>query len=432
MNMKKLFLFVFALVISGNFTFAQDGLKMLKEAKKEIGKYGSNAVTNAASLEKAVKMMDEAFAVSGTDATTEAWVMKGDIYNEIVDAEAKTRIFNAEFKSPLPQAATLAADAYMMGLTKVVKKGEGKAALKGLAGLEQSIFNAGVTLYQAQDLKGAYTAFAKTIDVFKVLKENGQKSRLDDAAAKEDSYYYSAIAGYQGGMHKEILPILKEMYNNKTDKSFVYQVLYELESANNPAEAEKYLTEGRAKFPEDSGLLFTEINAALKAGKLNELISKLEMAITKEPDNLSVYTTLGNVYEQLSNKSVEAGKADEAKNYLMKAREWYDKVLAKDANNFEANYAIGAMYYNNAAKVAKEVNEYANDFTPAGTKKYNDAKTRMIKAFEEALPYFEKSETLNGKDVNTVIALKEIYARIGKLDKVKSYTEKLEALQNKN
>ena len=430
--MKKLFLFVFTIMIAGTMTFAQDGLKMLKDAKKEIGKYGSNAVTNAASMDKAIQMMNDAFAVAGTDATTEAWVIKGDIYNEIVDAEAKTRIFNAEFKSPLPEAATLAADAYLMALTKVVKKGEGKAALKGLTALEQGIFNAGVTLYQAQDLKGAYVAFSKTIDVYKALKENGQKSRLDDPAMKEDSYYYSAIAGYQAGLKQEIMPILTEMYNNKTDKSFVYQVLYELNAESNPAEAERYLTEGRAKFPDDSGLLFTEINAALKAGKLNELISKLEMAITKEPDNLSVYTTLGNVYEQLATKSAEAGNAEEAKNYITKAREWYDKVLAKDANNFEANYAIGALYYNNAAKVAKEVNEFANDFTPAGTKKYNDAKTRMVKAFEEALPYFEKSETLNGKDINTVIALKEIYARIGKMDKVKTYTEKLEALQNKN
>jgi tetratricopeptide (TPR) repeat protein len=428
MNMKKQLVFVFAIFLTGSFAFAQEGLKMLKEAKKEIGKYGNNAVTNAASLEKAMKLVEDAFNVSGTDATTEAWTIKGDIYNEIVDAEQKTKIFNAEFKSPMPEASVLAADAYIMGLTKVVKKGEGKNALKGLATLEQNIFNAGVVLYQDQNLKGAFTAFNKTIEVYNVLKANEMKSRLDDPIVREDSYYYATIAGYQAGMMKEIIPTLKAMYDNKTDKSFVYQVLYELTVESNPAEAEKYLTEGRAKFPEDTGLLFSEINAALKAGKLNELIGKLETAIEKEPDNLTVYTTLGSVYEQLSGKSIEAGKLDESKGYLDKAKEWYDKALAKDANNFEANYAIGALYYNNAAKVAKEVNEYANDFTPAGTKKYNEAKNRMVKAFEEALPFFEKAESINAKDQNTIIALKEIFARTGKLDKVKVYTEKLEAL----
>ncbi|HMP30082.1 MAG TPA: hypothetical protein PKD85_10805 [Saprospiraceae bacterium] len=426
--MKKLFLFVFTIILTSNFSYAQDGLKMLKEAKKEIGKYGNNALTNAASLEKAIKLVDDAFNISGTDATTEAWTIKGDIYNEIVDAEAKTKIFNAEFKSPLPAAATMAADAYLMALTKVVKKGEDKNALKGLSGLEQSIFNAGVTLYQDQDLKGAFTAFNKTIEVYNALKEKGQKSRLDDATVREDSYYYATIAGYQAGLMQEIIPTLKAMYSNGTDKSFVYQVLYELTIDKDPSEAEKYLTEGRKKFPEDTGLLFTEINAALKAGRLNELIGKLETAIEREPDNLTVYTTLGSVYEQLSTKSIEAGNADESKDYLEKAKSWYDKALAKDANNFEANYAVGALYYNNAAKVAKEVNEYANDFTPAGTKKYNEAKNRMVKAFEEALPYFEKAESINAKDQNTIIALKEIFARTGKLDKVKIYTEKLEAI----
>jgi tetratricopeptide (TPR) repeat protein len=430
--MKKLFLFVFTLILTSNSSFSQDGMKLLKSAKSEMGKYSSNAVQNAASLEKALKMIDEAFAMPGTEELVAAHTLKGDIYNDIVDAAMTAQILKPDYKSPMPEAASLAADAYMKALTKVVKKGEGKAAIKSLTGLEQAIFNAGVVLYQDQKLKEAYMAFNKTIEVFKVLKENGQKSRLDDAVVREEAYYYSSICGYQAGLKEEILPLLKEMYNNKTDKSFVYQVLHELTLESNPAEAEKYLTEGRAKFPEDTGLLFTEINAALKAGRLNELISKLEMAIAKEPENLTVYTTLGNVYEQLSAKSTEAKNAEEASGYMAKAKEWYEKALAKDPKNFEANYAIGALYYNNAAKVAKEVNEYANDFTPAGTKKYNEAKTRMVKAFEEALPYFELAESINGKDQNTIIALKEIFARTSKLDKVKIYTEKLEALSNKN
>jgi tetratricopeptide (TPR) repeat protein len=430
--MKKLFLFVFTLILTSNSSFSQDGMKLLKSAKSEMGKYSSNAVQNASSLEKALKMIDEAFAMPGTDDLVAAHTLKGDIYNEVVDAAMTAQILKPDYKSPMPEAASLAADAYMKALTKVVKKGEGKAAIKSLTGLEQAIFNAGVVLYQDQKLKEAYSAFNKTIEVFKVLKENGQKSRLDDAVVREEAYYYSSICGYQAGLKEEILPLLKEMYNNKTDKSFVYQVLHELTLESNPAEAEKYLTEGRAKFPEDTGLLFTEINAALKAGRLNELIGKLEMAIAKEPENLTVYTTLGNVYEQLSAKSTEAKNVEEASGYMAKAKEWYDKALAKDPKNFEANYAIGALYYNNAAKIAKEVNEYANDFTPAGTKKYNEAKTRMVKAFEEALPYFELAESINGKDQNTIIALKEIFARTSKMDKVKIYTEKLEALTNKN
>ena len=63
--MKKLFLFVFTLILTSNSSFSQDGMKLLKSAKSEMGKYSSNAVQNASSLEKALKMIDEAFAIPG-------------------------------------------------------------------------------------------------------------------------------------------------------------------------------------------------------------------------------------------------------------------------------------------------------------------------------------------------------------------------------
>jgi len=57
------------------------------------------------------------------------------------------------------------------------------------------------------------------------------------------------------------------------------------------------LSEGREKFPNDAGLLFAEINLYLKDGRLNELTARLEQAIEQEPNNVSLYVTLGNVYD---------------------------------------------------------------------------------------------------------------------------------------
>ena len=61
-------------------------------------------------------------------------------------------------------------------------------------------------------------------------------------------------------------------------------------------------------------------------------------------------------------------------------------------------------------------------------KKYNAIKAEMDGYFKEALPYFLKAEELDPKDQNTMIALKEIYAREGQLDKSAEYKAKLEAL----
>jgi hypothetical protein len=44
------------------------------------------------------------------------------------------------------------------------------------------------------------------------------------------------------------------------------------------------------------------------------------------------------------------------------------------------------------------------------------------------LPYFLKAEKLNDKDKNTLIALKEIHARLNQLDKSNAYKARLDAL----
>ena len=76
------------------------------------------------------------------------------------------------------------------------------------------------------------------------------------------------------------------------------------------------------------------------------------------------------------------------------------------------------------------LNELGNDYSSAGTKKYNAIKAEMDGLFGEALPFFLKAEELDPKDMNTMIALKEIYARQGLLDKSKEYKTKMESLGN--
>lgn len=429
--MRKLvlpFLIAFTFIVSSD---AQDVKKLMKEAKKEIGKYSSNATSNKANLDKAMSLLDQAFALPDAASSTEALTMKGDVYNEIADAAIKAQLLKPDFKSPVENATTLAADAYMDALKYTAKKGDTKDALKGLAGLEVALYNSGITEYQAQKLEESFLSFNKAIAIGKALNANGEKSRLDEPANNDEILYFAAIAGYQSGQKEEMLPLAEEMVKNGTDKSFAYQVLYEMYAETNPEKAEKYLIEGRTKFPDDSGLLFAEINNALKLGKLDELTGKLKSAIEKEPENITIYTTLGSVYEQLAAKSIEAKDNEKAEQYFADALSWYNSALQKSPESFEANYSTGAMYYNKAAKMASAVNEYANDYSAAGTKKYNEAKDKMIKAFDVALPYFIKAEGIKANDQNTLIALKEIYARTNKLEKSGEYKVKLENLGNK-
>ena len=101
----------------------------------------------------------------------------------------------------------------------------------------------------------------------------------------------------------------------------------------------------------------------------------------------------------------------------------------KDPTNFDAVYSQGALYYNKAATYTERINELANDFSAEGTKKYDALKAEMDALFEEALPFFLKAEEMNSKDLNTLIALREINARVNNMEKVTEYKNKIDALQ---
>ena len=173
----------------------------------------------------------------------------------------------------------------------------------------------------------------------------------------------------------------------------------------------KILTEGRAKHPDDSGLLFAEINVYLKKGKLDELTDRLKQAIVKEPTNIGLYVTLGNVYDNLYQTATKDKDDAKAKEYFELAKSYYTQATEKDPKNVDAVYSLGALYYNKAAVRTQEMNAMPDDFSSAGLKKLQAMKDEVMALFDQALPYFQKAESLDPNDMNTLIALNEIYAR---------------------
>ena len=256
-------------------------------------------------------------------------------------------------------------------------------------------------------------------------------SRLDDPTIKNDQTFYTAVSGYFGDNKEASFPLFEQLYKAGNAQPLVYEALFNMASEKDITKAMEFLDAGRKANPDDNGLLFAEINYYLKVGQLDVLTDKLKAAIAKEPDNVSVYTTLGNVYDQLNQKERAAGNIEKADEYFNSAFDYFTQALAKDPKNFDATYSQGALYYNKAASMTTKLNELGNDYSSAGTKKYNAIKAEMDGYFKQALPYFLKAEELDPKDQNTMIALKEIYAREGQLEKSAEYKAKIEALGSK-
>ena len=92
--------------------------------------------------------------------------------------------------------------------------------------------------------------------------------------------------------------------------------------------------------------------------------------------------------------------------------------------DFVANYSLGALIYNQAVEKIKAMNNLPN----SDQKGYDKLKAESDGLLGKSLPYLEKARSIKGDDLETLNALKELYARLNQMDKlaeVKAAIEKL-------
>ncbi len=425
--MKNLFLLLFAMTFASGTLIGQDASKIIKSATKNISKYSSDVIANSNDILNSMAEIKKAMKKEEVKSDIKALISVGEAFNKLADAEFKSKTLDVtgQYKIIAPNAAY---DAYKAFEAAAKIDDNKKDIFYGLTDSENLLNNFAIFAYQEQDYANSFKNFAASIDAHDLLKSMGKESRLQEGDLLKDQYFFASVSAYYNEDYDAAKPYLMKLYNDQATDAFIYDALYNITIESDEAKAMQYLEKGRELNPDDTGLLFTEINHYLKKGELNILIDKLKMAIEKEPDNISVYNTLGSVYDQLQQKAYQEGDVEKANEYFDNAYSYYSQVTTKDPDNFDATYSMGALYYNKAASYVEKLNELAADLTPAGMKAYDKTKSEMDGLFRQALPYFEKADSINGQDRNTLIALKEIYARLNNLEKSESYKMRLEEI----
>lgn len=425
--MKKI-LFAFVALFMVASLNAQTGKKALKSASKAIAKYATD-MRKVDELTNGLKLLNTALEADEVAKNPKSLLNAAGLYAKIADSQMNQKLINPSFEVANPMVALKAFNTLKsamdlaQGNKKLLKK-----VFKVLPGIENTLNNAGISLYDMKKYDDAFKLYSASLNAVDLLKDNGVETSYTDDLYKQ-KMLITAVAGYYSKDKSASIPFFEKLDQLGADNVIVYEALYNFATkAGDAAKATQYLDKGRKLFPEESSLLFLEINEFLRAGKLDQLISKLDLAKEKEPDNPTIVLTLGSVYDQLSQKASESGDTAKAEDYFKKAMTNYDAVVAKDPKNFKAYYSQGLLWYNKAAALTPLINAAANDYSDAGTKKYDSLKAQMAEIFNKALPYFLKAESVNGKDQNTLIALREIYAKTNKLDKAQEYKNKLSAL----
>ncbi len=461
---KVLFLLLFACVGLG--LQAQDPVKDIKKAARLLGTYNLDPSGSADKLQEAVSLANTSMDDPLVKIDPTAWQTYGDIFMTVVNTDVAHFVIDPAYKVNDPLASGKAFKGFKMAAELSDKSYQTKDAMKALAAGIQNIYYMGSALYQTKNFQGAYAAFKATYDGYALLKKNNESTTFD-AAEQPKALYYSGLCAQQAGMNEEAMVVYTQLDKEGNAEPDVYDALISYYKDKDPALSEKYLATAIQKYPNDIAILYTQINLKLSKGELDqEFTALLQKAIKLDPTNVSVYVTLGGaydrefqVYQERMNESIDSiaiyeQRLSKAKNnlsfqdsiktynvrfqenslkaeeYFTQAKSYYEEGLKLDPKNFDAVYSIAALWYNKAAGFSQELNYLSNDYSVAGTKKYDAKKSQMDDTFLIALPLFQQAEDLSPKDINTLIALKEIYARQDKFDLVESYKQKLAALGN--
>lgn len=424
--MKRFFLAFLAIAFVTGTTMAQTPAADLIKAANKAVKGISGKKEKIAAAETAIDAM---MKLPENQTNWEALLIKGKFYNEQSSmdntARALVALTKKEYKSEYNKSAMMASDALIAASKATQDKKQLKEVSAALAEAQGNLGNYVSEFTDGKDYVSAYNALNAGLTTHDALKALGSKSIFDKADEYNKQLYLVGLLSVYADKEKETVAVYEKMIAVKKDTSFVYSSLYKVKAESDPAAAIKYLEMGRQKYPDDSQLLFTEINHYLKAGKLEVLTDKIKAGIAKEPKNVSLYSTLGSVYDNLSTQEKDPAKAQA---YADEAMVYFNKTLALDAKNSDAIYSIGASFYNKAAQFSKEMKKLESDFSKEGQKKYDAAEKLMIAEFDKALPYFKKAESINPNDQNTLIALKEIFAKKNDMKMSTEFKSRLETV----
>ncbi|MCY7329219.1 MAG: hypothetical protein LH618_11765, partial [Saprospiraceae bacterium] len=260
--MKK---FLLALVgfmfVAGLAQAQEDGAKLAKSAGKALTSYNIDRANNAAKLNEAKQKISEALKTPEAQAIASAWITKGDIYSTVVERDMALRQIKPESPLTGDNDALEAFDAYQKGYELADKKYEKSDALKGIITVQAGLINIGVAKYEAKEYEKAYLSSAAALKSHELLTAASEKSLFADESQIEDQKYFTGLAALLAGRNAEAIPYFEEMVKKGTDRGEVYESLYTAKIALNDTEGAKaILAEGRKKFPDNSGLLFAEIN----------------------------------------------------------------------------------------------------------------------------------------------------------------------------
>lgn len=364
--------------------------------KEVVSAYNANKEGDFAS---AATYIEQAILNPKANVKNKTWRYRGEIYLNI---SRDSTLFAA-----YPDALVRSRDSYMKA-QELDKKGSYASEIQiGLGQVQMASNNMGIGRYNSGDFAGAGTFFDLSAEIASAFDATDTMAIYNAALCYEKAgdvdmavARYRACADIQYQVPNVFLFISNLLRDNGREE-----------------EALNTLAEARGLYPREQSLIIEELNIYLTNEEFDKAKENLTLAAEQDPTNEILWFSLGSVLDNL-------GNADEA-------IEAYKKALAVKADYFDANYNLGALYFNQAVQGTNAANDM---WKPRMTKTESAEQKRLedeAKAlFETAKPYLEAAHAVDAEDLETMRSLKDIYARTGEDEKMLDLMDKIKAASN--
>lgn len=364
--------------------------------KEVVSAYNANKEGDFAT---AATYIEQAIQNPKANVKNKTWRYRGEIYLNISKDSA---LFAA-----YPDALVRAKDSYMKAQELDSKGSYASEIQVGLGQVQMAASNAGIGNYNTGNF-GAAGAF------FDLGAEIAQAFEATDTMA----IYNSALCYEKAGEVDLAVARYRACADIEYQVPNVFLFISNLYRENGrEEEALETLAEARALYPREQSLIIEELNIYLTNEEFDKAKENLALAAEQDPTNEILWFSLGSVLDNL-------GNAEEA-------IEAYKKALEIKADYFDANYNLGALYFNQAVQGINAANDM---WKPRMTKAESDAQKQMENdaksLFETAKPYLEAAHATDANDLETMRSLRDIYTRTGDDDKMLELTAKIKAASN--
>jgi len=407
-------------------------LSNYKAAKKDFTMFKLDETNQITRLKSAYdKMQPGADLMNDVQKSSnpDFWVLYGDINAAILKIQKNSIVnetsINDLFKS-IDLKTVHGVEAYRTALSATGQKLERLNALKGLKSIQYDLNELTLFTQKKGDYEATYEHGMLQTEIHELLRSNDYGSAFNDNAFANHQYVMAMVC-IQLKKNEEAKNLLLKLRDDDYDDPGVYNNLYKLASLNDDLEAAaKYLEEGREKFPDDLSMLFSQINYFQEKNDSRKLIELIPKAIQLEPENKTLYSVLGSAYGDISRISYRSGDSKNGEKNFNSAIGILVQANTKFPDDFNINYGLGALYFNRAADLTTESNKISQDFSKEGMMQYDRMRAEITTLFNSSLPYFKKCEHINPSDINTLIALKQVFASTEDMVMYKEFKDRLD------